>query len=311
MSEAPPVGRVLRIVAGTYLVEQGDEVRECVLAGRLKQGRDKKVSVGDRVELELLEDGSGRITGLRPRRSELTRKEVGREGEQIIAVNVDQVAAVFSLREPPPDLRMLDRLLALAELNGLDGLVVLNKLDLLEEGDDEAADLLARVREVYGGAEYPVLETSVPDRTGLDELARRLRERISVLAGPSGTGKSSLLNALVPGLDRRVGEVSERVGRGRHTTVNATLIPLPEGGYVADTPGLQYLALWSLPPDELAGAFPEFRPFLGGCKFNDCRHMEEPGCRIREAVDGGHVAESRFESYRSLLEEAEEQATPW
>lgn len=310
-SDGPTVeGRVLRIAGGSYQVElDGDvegesdgDVVPCVLAGRLKQEGEARVAVGDRVRVERLDDGPDRIAEILPRRSKLARRAAETEAEQIIAVNLDQVAAVFSVDRPEPDLAMLDRMLVLAELNGLAAFVVANKTDL---GAPDAFDL-------YGDAGYDVLPTSAEEGTGLAALRRRLEDRVSVFAGPSGAGKSSLLNAVLPGLARRVGEVSGAGGgRGRHTTVNATLLPLPGGGYVADTPGLQYLTLWRMPPDEMAAAFPEFRPMLGACRFNDCRHLQEPGCAIRDALERGEVAERRYRSYAALLEEAEEQSRPW
>lgn len=299
-------GRVLRVAGGTYHVEIGDAVVDCVLAGRLKQGGSGRVAVGDRIRVERPDDDRGRITEILARRSKLARRKPEGDREQIIAANIDQMAAVFSVRRPEPDLQMLDRMLVLADLNDVDAFVVVNKTDLAE-GDSD----VPRPFRIYREAEYEVLPTSATEGRGLDALRSRLAGRMTVLAGPSGAGKSSLLNRMVPDLDRRVGEVSERAGRGRHTTVNATLIPLPDDGYVADTPGLQYLPVWALEPDDLAAAFPEFRPWLEGCRFNDCRHVEEPGCGIRTALERGDIAESRYESYRGLLSEAEEQKRPW
>lgn len=306
---AERVGRVLRIVAGTYEVEVDDGRLSCVLGGRLKQGDGDRIAVGDRVEVETVDDGEGRITGILPRRSKLARRSVAGRREQVIAANVDQMAAVFALGKPEPDLRMLDRLLALAELNDLSAFVVVNKMDLAEEEGEEPR--VPRAFGPYGRAGYEVLPASAETGLGIDALGRRLRGRTTVLTGPSGGGKSSLLNALVPGLDRRVGDVSERVGRGRHTTVNASLVPLPGGGYVADTPGLQVLELWELPPEAVARAFREFRPHLGDCRFNDCRHDREPGCAVKAAVEAGEIAESRYESYLALAREAEERSREW
>lgn len=298
-------GRVLRIVGGTYHVEADGEELECVLAGRVKKEGDGQVAVGDRVEVERVPGGACRIVEVLPRESRLARKSVARRREQVIAANIEQVAAVFSVREPEPDTRMLDRLLALAELNDLDAFVVLNKTDLLDgEGLPDAFGAHER-------AGYEVLPTSVPAGAGIAALRERLAGRITVLTGPSGAGKSSLLNAIVPGLDLRVGRVSPRKGRGRHTTVNAALHPLPGGGYVADTPGLQYVEMWNPSAGGLAGAFPEFRPWLGDCRFNDCRHLEEPGCAVLDALERGEIARSRYESYVSLLREAEEAAERW
>ena len=331
MSDGPGPGRVLRIAGGSYEVELDGGTVECILGGRLKQGGTDQVAVGDRVRIDPADAGPGRITEILPRESKLARKSPAGEKEQTIAANIDQVAAVFSLARPEPDLRMLDRLLVLAELNGLDAFVVVNKTDLAgdtrgdgavaagSDGDEDArgdpeagrADALPDELAVYRELGYDVLATSATEGRGLETLRGRMAGAVTVLAGPSGAGKSSLLNAVIPELERRVGAVSERVGRGRHTTVNATLIPLPGGGWVADTPGLQYLAIWRLPPDELAAAFREFRPFLGTCKFNDCRHLEEPGCGVREALDRGEIPESRYRSYGALLEEAENQRRPW
>lgn len=296
------LGRVLRIAGGSYHVEVDGERLTCVLAGRLKQGDGPRVAVGDRVRCERTGDGEGRIVGLLPRRTKLARRAVIGRAEQVIVANLDQVVPVFAVARPAVDTTMLDRLLALAELHDLEALVVVNKADL---GPVDGFG-------PYRDAGYEVLATSVREGTGLDRLAGRLSGRTSALAGPSGAGKSSLLNALVPGLERRVAEVGGGdQGRGRHTTVNATLVPLPGGGYVADTPGLQVLGLWSMDPDELAAAFPEFRPLLGSCRFNDCRHLEEPGCAIRTALEEGRVATQRYESYRTLLQEAEEESRSW
>lgn len=291
------------MVAGTYRVEagEGEEVLECSLRGRVKHASGTNVAVGDRVRVERLSDGSCRIRELLPRSGTLSRLGVARRREQVIAANIDQVAAVVATVRPAPDFAMLDRLLVLAELNRLGAFVVLNKGDLLPDGAPAPPEF-----EPYADAGYTVLVTSAVDGTGLDELRDRLQGRLTVFTGPSGTGKSSLLNALMPGLDLRVGRVGERKGRGRHTTVAAALYPFPGGGYVADTPGLQYLALWEAEPRSLTEAFPEFREPAERCRFADCVHRVEPGCAVREAVEEGGIAPHRYRSYLALLEEAEE-----
>lgn len=294
-------GRVVRIRGGTYEVDTGEERLACSLRGRVKRKDDRIVSVGDLVRVERLEDGSCRIEGLLPRRKALTRHGVARRREQVIVANVDQVAAVVAVTAPEPDFGMLDRLLVLAELNELRALIVLNKIDLAPGGTTPPDPF-----DPYLAAGYELLPTSARTRFGLERLDERLAGRVTVLAGQSGVGKSSLLNALDPGLELRVGEVGRRKRRGRHTTVAAALYLYPRGGWVADTPGLQYLALWEVDPAALADAFPELRPLAPACRFADCRHRTEPGCSVLEAVERGEVARRRYESYLTLLREAEE-----
>ncbi len=311
-------GRVTRCLGGTYSVETDAGVVDCVLRGRIKQFESESVAVGDEVEVEMLPGGDCRIATILPRRSKLSRRSVARRREQVIAANVDRIVPVFSVRRPSPDYRMLDRLLVLAELNQLRSLIVLNKWDLLDDADaEESAPSEAGLAAVlqcapeplhvvgsYVRAGYEVLATSAKTGEGLDKLHARLDEGTSVLAGPSGVGKSSLLNAIAPDLDLRVGVLSDRVGRGRHTTVGASLHRLPGDGYVVDTPGLQYLSLWELEASELAAAFPEFRPLVGDCRFANCRHLHEPHCAVAEAVAADRICETRYQSYLCLLEEA-------
>lgn len=295
---SPNVGRVLRIAGGTYDVDTADGVIRCSLRGRIKQKDRPIVAVGDRVELERVGEDA-RITEILPRHGALTRHGVAKRREQVIVANVDQVSVVAALRSPDPDLLMLDRLLALAELNAIDAFLVVNKVDL---GDPEE---LPAAFEAYERTGYEVLRASAERGSGLDPFAERLAGRITVLTGQSGVGKSSLLNAVMPELELRVGEMSGRGDRGRHTTVAAALYPYAGGGYVADTPGLQYLALWGVDPAELDDAFRDIAPHAGGCRFADCRHRAEPGCAVREAVERGEIAERRYESYLGLLAEAE------
>lgn len=305
-------GRVLRVVAGTYLVEISAEESgtiECVLAGRLRQGPVDRVVAGDRVVVERPGHGGARIIEREPRRSTLARRAGGGRGVQVIAANLDGVAAVLAVARPAPDLSMLDRLLALAELSGLAGLVVANKIDLAGRAGADETELLEPFEPVRR-AGYPVIPTSALSGAGLADLAEATAGRVTVLAGPSGTGKSSLLNALVPEADRRVGEVSERTGRGRHTTVSASLVPLGGGAYLGDTPGLQFAGLPDPAPEAVARAFPELRALEGQCRFANCRHRREPGCAVRDAVEAEEMNRGRYESYLRLLREAEEAASP-
>lgn len=295
------IGRVLQTGGGTYRVRAGGRELDCSLRGRIKQDEGGSVAVGDRVEVETLDDGSCRITAVLPRRSVLARRAVARRKDQVMAANVDQVAAVASLARPDPDLFMLDRLLAVAEMEELEAFVVLNKVDL-----GEPAALVP-----YAAIGYDVLPTCAVRGVGIDALRARLAGRVTVLAGPSGAGKSSLLNALDPTLELRVGEVGDRSGRGRHTTTRARLIALDDDTFIADTPGIQHFVPVEMNVATVGHAFREFRPWLADCRFADCRHREEPGCAVRAAVERGEISVRRYESYLALLataEAAEEEA---
>lgn len=296
-------GIVLRARGGVYEVETPDGVVEASLRGRLKQEQrlGDKVVVGDRVEVEPA-GGAGEdtwtIERVHERSTVLARRAPGRAPRaKVIVANVDQAVIVFAVAQPEPHLRMLDRFLVLCEWSGLDALIVANKTDLL---DAEAA----RARFApYEAAGYPVVYAAAKKGIGIEALRDAICGRISALAGPSGVGKSSLLNAVQPGLALRVASISDAVQKGRHTTVTAQLIPLECGGHVADTPGLRELGLWGIPPEELDGCFPEFRPLLGTCRYgNGCTHSHEPGCAVRSAVEAGTIPASRYDSYRRMLE---------
>jgi len=301
-------GTVLSGTGGVWRVLGLDGVtHECALRGRLKQG-GLKLAVGDEVELELGDRGEATvIVSILPRRSKLARRAPGgAHGERIVAANVDQVVVIFALVKPTPHPRMLDRFLVIAESNDLAARIVINKIDLASEAQAEAL-FADHVR-----AGYPLHLTSTKDGgRGLEALHEALQGRTSALTGPSGVGKSSLMNALYPGLRLRVGEISESVNKGRHTTVGALLHPLPDGGFVADTPGLREIGLWGLEPSQLADCFPEFRPLTALCRFADCTHTVEPGCEVRAALWRGEISASRHESYVKLREELEEAARLW
>jgi ribosome biogenesis GTPase / thiamine phosphate phosphatase len=280
---------------------------DCAVRGRIKLG-GIKLAVGDEVELEKAEGSDGFVIAeIHPRRSKLARREPGSgRGERIIAANVDQVVVVFALVKPTPHPAMLDRFLVIAEANSLAARIVVNKVDLASES--EAQRLFAdHVR-----AGYPLHLTSTKDGgRGLPALHEALKGQTSALTGPSGVGKSSLMNALYPGLNLRVGEISESVNKGRHTTVGALLHPLPDGGFVADTPGLREIGMWGLDPSDLADCFPEFRPLTGDCRFADCTHTVEPGCAVLAAIAEKKVSAVRHESYVKLREELQEAARMW
>jgi ribosome biogenesis GTPase len=295
-------GTVMRARSGFYTVHTDDgAVVECQLRGAMKQersGSDLAV-IGDRVQLVVRDDGSGTITAVEPRASRFSRRQPGPRGswkEDVMVANLDQVLVVFACANPMPHLRMLDRFLVAAEYNEVEAVVVANKVDLV--GLDAARDAFAEYQRIG----YPLHLVSAREGIGIEELADRLAGRISVVSGPSGVGKSTLLNAIQPGLRIETGEVSTALHKGRHTTTSAELHPLTTGagGAVADTPGLRELGLWQIPDSELAWCFPEMRDALGGCGFNDCRHLGEPRCAVRAAVTAGTVSEARYDSYRRL-----------
>lgn len=302
-------GIVLRARGGVYEVETDQGVVEASLRGRLKRETrtGDRVVAGDRVEVEAHEQAgvvSWVIEEVRERRTALVRKAPGKAPRpKVIVANVDQIIIVFAAARPTPHLRMLDRFLVLCEASGLDALIVVNKVDVVPAEEVEA--LFGRYRDIG----YPLLFTAANAGVGTDRFHDALRGRVSALTGPSGVGKSSLLNAVQPGLALRVASISEAVQKGRHTTVTAQLIPLECGGYVADTPGLRELGLWGIEPEDLDGCFPEFQPFLGTCRYgNSCTHTHEPRCAVLEAVAGNQVHPERYDSYRRLFAGEDEDA---
>jgi len=293
-------GLVVRARSGFYTVatDEGDRI-EARIRGRMKKERQTSdlAVIGDRVSLERLDDGTGVIEEVEARQTRFSRRQPGPRGswrEDVMVANPDLVAVVFACDRPPPNPRLIDRFLVVAEFEELPAVIVANKVDLVP---------IERSRSVFGPYEtigHDVVYTSATDGTGLEAFADRLATGISIVTGPSGVGKSTLLNAVEPGLRLETGAVSEALHKGRHTTTHAELHPVSGGGYVADTPGIRELGLWDIPSTELAWCFPEFRDHLAGCAFNDCTHLREPNCALRAAVQGGAVSEGRYDSYRRL-----------
>ncbi len=295
------VGTVLRAQSGFFWVQTDHGLVECRLRGRLKRDRmatDIAV-IGDEVELSLISPTSGAVEAVRPRRSKLARRAAGNRGaykEDVLVANLDQVMLTFACDQPAFSPRMLDRYLVICEEGGLEPLILATKVDLV--GAAAARALFAP----YERIGYTVLYLSTHSGEGLEALRERLAGRISVVTGKSGVGKSSLLNALDPNLELTTRAISTTLNKGRHTTTVAQLLPLPlpGGGYVADTPGIREIGLWHIAPDELAWCYRELRPFLDDCYFAGCTHIHEPNCAVRAAVDNGQVDPQRYDSYVRL-----------
>ena len=296
------LGTVLERDGAVYRVAtEVGEVR-AVLRGKTKRD-SPRVVVGDRVGLE--PEPAGGLYGIvnvESRTTLLERRVPEGRGTRPVAANIDEVFVVTASIDPDPIPQLIDRLLVVAEANSIHASVVVNKIEL-----DPGQGLIDRCR----AAGYAVYPTSAKTGAGIEAFAAALAGRISVVTGPSGAGKSSLLNAVQPGLKLRIGEISAKVRRGKNTTVSAVMLPLDAGGYLVDTPGFSEVGLWGVVPRELPTCFPEMRPFIGECRYADCRHLTEPGCRVRAAVEAGEIRADRMESYRVIREELEAQPEEW
>jgi ribosome biogenesis GTPase len=273
-----------------------------VLRGKAKR-ETPRVVVGDRVRLEPEPTGDFYgVVGVEPRTTLLERRVPEGRGTRPVAANIDEVFVVTATVDPAPIPQLIDRLLVVAEANSIPAAVVVNKVEL-----DPGVELIERCR----ASGYTVFPTSAKTGVGIETFAAALKGRTSVVTGPSGAGKSSLLNAVQPGLRLRIGDISARVRRGKNTTVSAVMLPLQDGGFLVDTPGFSEVGLWGIEPRELASCFPEMRAYIGECRYADCRHLTEPGCRIQAAADSGEIQADRLESYRILLKELVSAPEEW
>lgn len=279
-------GLVLKNYNGYYYVQVANAVYTCKVKGKMKQNRFS-LATGDRVLLEPGEQGEGMIKQVLPRKNFLLRPTMA---------NLDLFVATFACATPDFSFLLADKLLALAELAQIPALLVLNK------EDQAPAGLIERVRAVYEPIGYEVYTLSAKEGTGVEALRERLKGRVCAFGGPSGVGKSSTINAIDSSVDLRTGAVSEKIGRGKHTTRFAQLLPFDEG-YIADTPGFGNLLLEGMEPEQALAAFREFAQYEDGCRFCPCSHTHEPVCGVKEAVASGTIAASRYESYLAMLEE--------
>jgi ribosome biogenesis GTPase len=295
-----PSGLIIKAQSGFFfvLINDSEQVVTCQLRGRLKHGRREGdiAAVGDRVLVSIETDGSGSIEEILERKNQIVRLDPRPQGEyrQILLANADQAIFVFACAKPDPHVRMLDRFLVIAEKQLVPSIIVFNKADLVD---------VATMREKYGyytDIGYRMIFTSTVLGLGVEELKEAMAGKLSALAGPSGVGKSSLMNAIQPDLGVKVDNVSQFTDKGKHTTNFRQLHRLLVGGWVADAPGWKSLALWDTYPEEVDAYFPEIAPLVEECKFSDCSHTHEPGCAVVKAVAGGVVSEQRYDSYLRL-----------
>jgi len=295
-SEQSLHGLIVKAQSGFFTVETGEGFVVCQLRGKLKKGRATGdiAAIGDRVRITISTDGSGAIEEVEERKRAIVRLDPRPQGnyQQVLLANLDQAVFIFACAHPRPRLRMLDRFLVIAEKQKIPAVIVGNKIDLVEDPQT--------IFGLYEAIGYRVLYTSTKTHAGVEELRLILTGRLSAFAGPSGVGKSSLLNVMQPGLGLAVNEISRAVNKGKHTTVTRQLFPVEAGGYVADTPGWKSLALWDTEPEEIDAYFPELRELVQHCQFSDCTHSHEPGCAVRRALAEGTIHPERYESYLRL-----------
>jgi ribosome biogenesis GTPase len=291
-------GLVVRTQAGYQDVHTDSGDYLCRLRGRLRKGRAEGdlVAVGDQVLIDPQPDMTGSIEKVLPRKSVFSRQlsGVNYNYQQIILANADLAMLVFACANPEPRRRMLDRFLVVTERAHIPAVIVVNKIDLC--GIEKAREIFS----LYEDIGYDVVYVSAKTGEGVEEMRRHLAGKLTTLAGPSGAGKSSLINRILPGVQLGTGVVGQESGRGRHTTQVRQLFALPDGGYIADVPGLRTLALWDIEGEELDAYFREIAPLVPECQFNDCSHSHEPGCAVRNAVTRGEIHPERYDSYLRL-----------
>jgi len=292
-------GTIVKALSGYYYVRDSEALPEedaiqCRARGIFKK-RGLTPLVGDYVEYSLTDNGEGTVEELLPRSSELIRPPVA---------NIDLAILVFSVTEPALNLQLLDKFLVHIEHAGLPAVLCLSKQDLEKSGNDmeQARQAAADVQRIYEPLGYEVYGTSSKEHNGIEQLKDRLQGHLAVFAGQSGVGKSSLLNAIVPGLTLETNEISNRLGRGKHTTRHVELIHIG-GGYVADTPGFSQLDFQELGIEDLSYCFIEMRKLSPDCKFRGCTHIHEPGCAVQDALQAGRLEQSRYNNYVLFLEE--------
>lgn len=286
-------GKIVKGIAGFYYVSAADkEVYECKAKGIFRKDKLKPLP-GDFVEMEILDKvrKTGNVTAVLPRKNALIRPAVA---------NVDQALVIFAAKEPKPNFSLLDRFLVTMEKQEIPVMICINKQDLASEEEAE------RIRKIYEPCGYQVIFTSASREEGIGELNDALKGKTTTVAGPSGVGKSSLTNLLAPHIQMETGEISKKLGRGRHTTRHSQLIELEEDTYLIDTPGFTSFYVEDMEKEELRYYFPEFNPYEGGCRFQGCTHTHEPGCGVKQALEEEKISTERYANYLEMYRELEE-----
>ena len=286
-------GKIIKGIAGFYYVNNGEnKVYQCKAKGVFRNRKIKPL-VGDDVEFSVLDEETmeGNIDEILPRKNELIRPA---------AANVDQALVLFALTHPAPNLNLLDRFLVMMSMEDIPVKLCFNKQDL---GDEVLMD---QYRSIYEAAGYPVYFISAREETGIEQVRSLLRGKTTVLAGPSGVGKSSLTNSLQEEVEMETGEISRKLKRGKHTTRHAQIIPVAQDTFLVDTPGFSSLYIENMEEQELKDYFPEFRRYEGRCRFQGCRHIHEPGCAVKEALENNEISRLRYEDYLELHQELKE-----
>lgn len=301
-------GLVIKSTGSWYevLTDEGKTVN-CRIKGKFRTLDIKTtnpIAVGDRVVIAPEPDQeTGLITALQPRKNYIIRKSVNLSKQaQIIAANLDQAFLIVTLASPRTSLGFIDRFLVTAEAYEIPAKLIFNKLDLF---NDEGLEIIEEHQLIYENAGYPCYSVSAIKETNLDQLRELLKDKVTLVSGHSGVGKSTLINALLPGKELKTGQISDWSDKGKHTTTFAEMFQLPFGGYLIDTPGIRELGVFDIEKQDLGRLFPEIRKLMGNCRFHNCRHINEPGCAVLDALDNEELESSRYDSYLSIYHDNE------
>ena len=295
-------GLITKSTGSWYQVRSGDDTIDCRIKGKFRiKGitTTNPLAVGDIVDIEMEpEQETGVITNLHQRKNYIIRKSINLSKQaQIIAANLDRALLVVTLASPRTSLGFIDRFLVTAEAYDIPACLIFNKLDLFS---DEGLEILADYQAIYENIGYPCFSVSALAGTNIDEVQALLKDKVTLFSGHSGVGKSSLINRLLPDLDLRTHMISDWSDKGMHTTTFAEMFELPQGGYIIDTPGIRELGVIDIEKEVLSHFFPEMRERMHQCRFNNCRHINEPGCAVLTALEEGEIALSRYDSYLSI-----------